>query len=330
MLSIIIPVFNSEAYLEKCVNSVLNQTFIDFELILIDDGSSDKSSLICESFGDEDKRIKIIHQSNQGVSSARNTGLDICKGDYVMFIDSDDWINEDFCDTLMSQVSYADFVIGGYTTLNFNENLEYAMKRKKIIFPNQLGDCFDEMYENNFFNAPFSKIYRKELIGNQRFDTSVLLGEDFLFNLEYLSKCKIIIISETTGYYYNCMNVGAATKKFRENDIKQINFLYKEGKNFLRTYCPNIIDSDVLKKRLCLNGINLIQLICYSDKTRLEKKTLINQMLSSNDFLSACQQEYTLPFKYDMPRRLCVKGNWIILQIFFFFKRQFRNLKGRI
>ena len=94
IISIIVPVYNVESYLERCINSILNQTFKNFELILVDDGSTDKSGEICDSFAGYDKRIRVIHKKNGGLSSARNVGLDVSIGKYIGFVDSDDWIDE--------------------------------------------------------------------------------------------------------------------------------------------------------------------------------------------------------------------------------------------
>lgn len=327
MLSIIIPVYNTEKYLEKCVDSVLTQTYTDFEIILVDDGSKDKSSIICDKYSSKDARVRVVHKTNGGVSSARNTGLDICRGEYVMFVDSDDWLDPDFCEKLMSKAEGADLVAGGYTMVDKSGKSEYALKNRTIIFPEQLGTNFDELYQKNFFNAPFSKIYKRDLIVNQRFNTSVALGEDFLFNLEYLKKCLMIKVFDTVGYVYNCLNTDAATKKLRENDIEQVVVLYKTGEIFLHTYCPDNPESRALNERLCLNGINLMQLICYSDKPSTEKKDLAERMLKSDDFIKVCQQTYALPFKYDFPRKLCAKGNWSALQVFFWIKYRLSNLK---
>lgn len=98
--SIIVPVYKVEKYLERCVESIINQTFEDFELILIDDGSPDRCGAICDEYAAEDERIKVIHQKNQGVSVARNAGLDVATGDYICFVDSDDWIELDCLKTV--------------------------------------------------------------------------------------------------------------------------------------------------------------------------------------------------------------------------------------
>ena len=329
MLSIIIPVYNSEKYLKKCVDSILAQSFTDFELILIDDGSDDRSPVICDSYSAADARVRVVHTANGGVSTARNTGLDMARGDHVMFIDSDDWIEPDFCKNSMQQAERADLVIGGYVMIDKNGKKEFSPGNRTLCFPEQINESFDELYESNSLNTPVSKVYKRGILRDQHFDTAVALGEDFLFNLEYLSKCTKIITSHEVGYVYNCMNEGSATRRLRDNDVDQIVFLYRKGKQFLRTYCSDAVESVALKKRLCLNGINLIQLICYSDKTAEEKRTMTEKLLKSKDFIEACQQNYNLPFKYDFPRKLCARGNWNGLQCFFWAKGRINSLRER-
>lgn len=328
MLSVVIPIYNAEKFLERCIKSICNQTYSNIEIILIDDGSKDNSHVICDKFAAEDKRIKVIYKENGGVSSARNRGLDVAQGEYITFIDSDDWINPDLLERLMAQIGQADMAVGGYTTVSKAGNVEQKYKDESLTCPECVCSKFDELYANNFFNAPFAKIYKRNILGTQRFDLSVALGEDFLFNLEYLSKCCKIKTVSSVGYFYNCMNESAATKKLRENDIEQVLFLYRKGRDFLRNYCPSMPESKELKKRLCLNGINLIQLICYSDRTQGEKKRLAKKLLVNNDFIDACRENYDLPIKYDLPRKLCLYNNWNGLQVFFLIKGRLSRIKG--
>ena len=329
MLSIIVPVYNAKKYLETCVQSILGQNIIDIEIILVDDGSNDGSGIICDTFSECDKRVKTIHKANGGVSSARNIGLDIASGEYIMFIDSDDWIEKDLCEKLLLYIENVDFVIGGYTVVN-KTGKEKCIPDKEILeFPKQFELKFDELYKKNFINAPFSKIYKKNIIDTLRFDMSIALGEDFIFNLKYLSKCRKIGMVDTEGYIYNCMNEGAATKRLRESDIEQISFLYKRGKEFLQAYCPHAEKSIELKKRFCLNGVNIIQLICYSDKSKHEKKVLVKKLLNNKDFIEVCSKKYNLPFKYDFPRKLCLRKNRVALQIFFWGKEKISSMRGQ-
>ena len=97
MITVIVPIYNSSSFLDKCISSVLSQSYADFELLLINDGSTDNSGEICDSYAQKDSRVRVIHKINGGVSSARNIGLDEAKGEWITFVDSDDWVHEDFC-----------------------------------------------------------------------------------------------------------------------------------------------------------------------------------------------------------------------------------------
>lgn len=315
MLSVIIPIFNAETFLDKCIKSICNQTYRNLEIILIDDGSTDNSYFICEKYSKRDNRIKVIHKVNGGVSSARNLGLNIAHGEYITFVDSDDWIDSNMFETLCYQIENADFVVGGYTVVNKKDNTEIKFKDELLSFPKEVCTNFDVLYIKNFFNSPFSKIYKRSILGNQKFDTNVALGEDFLFNLEYLQKCQEVKTVSSVDYHYNCLNENAATKKFRKKDIKIIIYLYEKGCDFLQNNCPNLRGYNELKKRLCLNGINVLQLLFYSNEKN--KYKLAIELLENNDFNNACKLKYSLPLKYDIPRVLCKNKNYIFLKLYF-------------
>ena len=190
MLSIIVPVYNTENYLKKCIDSILAQTYTDFELILVDDGSNDQSSSICDGYASKDIRVRVIHKANGGVSSARNAGLDICQGEYVMFVDSDDWIESNFISSFFLEgMDQADVIIGGYTELRTDGKMIHSPRTERLK-REEFGQRFEILYSNNFINAPFSKLYKLSTIATKRFDQGVALGEDFLFNLKVFRSCK--------------------------------------------------------------------------------------------------------------------------------------------
>lgn len=135
LISIIIPVYNSERYLEKCVNSVLNQTYKNLEIILVDDGSTDLSPRMCDAFSVQDSRIKVIHQENQRQAAARNTGIEVASGEYIMFVDSDDYIADDMCEYLMDgALSYhADIAICGSMAVCLDGTINFSKRAMWIV-----------------------------------------------------------------------------------------------------------------------------------------------------------------------------------------------------
>lgn len=183
LVSIIIPVYNAQEYLDDCIKSVLGQTYKNFEVILIDDGSLDKSLKICNGYSEWDNRIIVIHKENGGVSSARNMGLDVAKGDYILFVDSDDYIAEDYIE---SHINFdADVVVSG------TEKSGAYLKNE--ILKNE-GEFVG-------FGGPWKKLYKKELISNTRFREEIKIGEDIIFNLEILKKTENIYYITYDGYH---------------------------------------------------------------------------------------------------------------------------------
>ena len=203
MISIIIPVYNVEKYLERCVNSILTQSYKDFELILVDDGSSDRSGEICDSFS-YDTRVKIIHQKNMGVSSARNAGMNIMQGDYVWFIDADDWIDENALSIIMQKGKQSDLIFfGALAAIKNNEGVYTYQKR--VYWDNRentslVDNVYIEVFEKNV--TLWSKVIKREIIQDVRFNTSMTYGEDCDFLCRILENVKSAIIIPKELYYY--------------------------------------------------------------------------------------------------------------------------------
>lgn len=165
MFSIIIPVYNVEQYLDKCLKSISKQTFLDFECIIVDDGSPDNSNAIIDKYVNKDQRFKVIHQKNMGLSAARNTGLDVAKGDYITFVDSDDYIANDYLEKFVLKIasSNADIIICGIIEVfkNYENSRVFANATTEVIKQNILADTWPSFVWN--------KCYKKELFDNVRF-----------------------------------------------------------------------------------------------------------------------------------------------------------------
>lgn len=200
--SVIVPVYKVEAVLPRCIDSILSQTEPDFELILIDDGSPDRSGEICDEYAQKDPRIKVIHQENGGVSRARNAGLDIAQGEYIIFVDSDDYIDNNFLEGVAS--SCADLIIGGY-------QIEGYSIAKPVVRKYEAHDFFEpsafeirSLFESGELNYACTKGFAASIIRkyNIRFDETLSLAEDTLFVVQYSFYCRSIQRIETIGYHY--------------------------------------------------------------------------------------------------------------------------------
>ena len=215
--SIIIPVYNVEKYLPQCVDSVLSQTYKDFELILVDDGSTDTSPSICDSFAAKDARVQVLHQKNSGVSVARNNGVDVARGGYITFIDSDDWVEPDYLERFHIEKGDAVLIVQG---------LEYYDNRNSCFFKQvrvgntllEESDFKKEVEVNNLLHSgyPVAKAYKKELLNTEiRFEPSISYHEDHIFVLQTLYNSKTIRLVDSIAYkyrYYHSNNTLSSKK----------------------------------------------------------------------------------------------------------------------
>lgn len=242
-ISVIVPVYNAERFLVRCIESILNQTYTDFELILINDGSSDNSSSIIKDYLNKDNRIIFINNQNKGVSETRNIGVREACGEYIQFVDSDDFIDKNMLkDTLeMLQNKEADMVITGLyldienrgdvntsiQTFNYNE----AIGRKNIAL-NVL-----ERVNGTYINSPVNKLYKRKIIidNDILMDNKISLGEDFLFNLRYLKFCNKVVFSDKCYYHYWMKAEDNLTFKFRENKLDLMYLMYKESIDYFES-----------------------------------------------------------------------------------------------
>lgn len=220
-ISIIVPIYNVESYISKCIESIINQTYENIEIILVDDGSKDTSGHICDKYAEKDNRIKVIHKENGGLSSARNAGLDICSGKYIGFIDGDDWIAHNMYELLISMIKEfnCDIAICGYRETIESKECFTLRKLKNVYLDN--NSLWEEIF-GKLNNAAWNKLYKKDLIGNLRFPLNIIHGEDLIFNLLYLRKCKNGAINRTECYNYLKRENSITTSSFSEKKIFEV------------------------------------------------------------------------------------------------------------
>lgn len=205
MISIIVPVYKAEKYLSRCVDSLLAQTYTNFELLLIDDGSPDKSGVICDEYALKDSRVRVFHKENGGVSSARNLGLENARGEWITFIDSDDWIKNEFLEKLLVDFDI-DLCVGG----NVCSSGCY-MKLHDRLYDRKIITNFIKQYlPTQLLHTVWGKLLKREIIikNNIRFSEDVRFGEDTLFSYQYLCHCNSIMTVSYCGYNYMEATVG--------------------------------------------------------------------------------------------------------------------------
>ncbi len=214
LISVIVPVFNVEDYLDRCIQSIVSQTYEQLDIILVDDGSSDQCPVLCDRWAEKDNRIRVIHKENGGVSSARNAGLKIADGDWISFVDSDDIIHPEYFEVLMM---LAEKSFSNVTSVNYFRVVEYqepvASCKEKISFKSISGDDIVNKWFYRFF--VWGKLYAKNIVEGYGFDESVFFGEDILFNIAVLSQAGIKITYTNERLYYYCIRPGSAVSEDR-------------------------------------------------------------------------------------------------------------------
>lgn len=213
LISIIVPIYNKEDYLRQCLDSIINQSYTNFEVLLVNDGSTDSSGIICQEYSERDSRFRYIEKKNGGVSSARNLGLELSEGAYITFIDSDDWIEFNYLEVLYNALreNNTDVAISSYKSYyldgNFYLRVYSSQEEEFLRIGKRNRDVFLEEFPklgklNHDFHCIASKLFKRELLESQKFDESINYGEDlyFFFNL-YLKIQSIIYVKEATYIY---------------------------------------------------------------------------------------------------------------------------------
>ncbi|AUJ66352.1 MULTISPECIES: glycosyltransferase family 2 protein [Enterococcus] len=275
-ISIIMTVFNVEKYLAKAIDSVLLQTFADFELILVDDGSSDRSGEICDEYQQRDKRIKVIHQPNSGVSSARNTGLENAQGKFIGFVDSDDYIESDMYEFLYNNLieEKADLSICGIYDV-------YEGKEPQAKTPGHYVLTKDEtvkmILEAKVISVhPVNKLYKKELFNHIRYPIEKIT-EDGAVMFHLLENVEKVVVDMTPKYYYYHRMNSITTSPYSEKDLSTIE-AWEMNEKYIATNYPEY--SDIAHTRVCWAYFIVLDKIMIS---HAEKKSTVTKQIV--DFL---------------------------------------------
>ena len=267
LVSVIVPVYNVEKYLNRCIESILGQSYKNFEVLLIDDGSTDSSGRLCDALATKDKRVKVFHQNNKGISAVRNFGIERASGNLVAFVDSDDWIDEHFLrDNINFMVQEnADMVFFGFYEV-FNDH------RVKHL-PNIKNDS--DLIKDRFLTAdlpvvPWNKIYRKCVFKGIQYPEG-MKNEDYFLMPYIVEKCKKISYNCNIYYYYNKTNATSIM-----SNISNLRSLYTEiilAKNYIQVCEENRFEN------LCI--VNLIRI--HKQTYKLLALNMINQTLSNSE-----------------------------------------------
>ncbi|MBR1626429.1 MAG: glycosyltransferase family 2 protein [Bacteroidales bacterium] len=299
MISIIVPVYNVRKYLDDCISSIVRQVYTDWECILVDDGSTDGSGIICDNWAEKDNRISVVHQNNAGVSNARNAGISVAKGDYIAFIDSDDWVGEDYLQqmhqTLVTQEGDI-AVIGMRLQFKNGTYKDYVSDAGKFLLTKEFTQEFVDLNSKFLLYGPVCKLFHRSVImrNDIRFDERLSYGEDLMFVYSYLDYVNSIVNIASIQYNYRIIGENTLSTKVR-SDMFDINYvqwkilkMFYEKKNMW-----NHISQDLLYRRLwgiIYDGIFLFKKIDNMGYGYIEKILSIDEIsdLKGTEHLFTC------------------------------------------
>lgn len=276
LISIIVPIYNAEKYLDSCIQSVLRQTYTNWELILIDDGSTDKSGRIAEEYGFADERITVFHQKNLGVSLARNQGIDEATGNYVVFLDADDELIED---CLAKTVNIAEETNADVVAGRSCENQELFQDR--IIWTG--AEALENSLKDHLFTySACAKLIRREFIGKTRFTPDIRINEDSYFVFQLLCKQNVFVLTNDVIYFYRANSESSSRTVFSEKyfDILKVSDLkYKK----IEEQFPQM--HDLAKNMLLKARMNVLRILAVRtrDEYRDVEKKLLEYILDNKE-----------------------------------------------
>ena len=303
LITIIVPVYNVEKYIDECVQSLINQTYTYLEIILVDDGSKDKSSEICDKYARNDSRIKVIHKQNEGLGYARNSGLKIANGRYVTFIDSDDIADEKLIENLVRGIlkSQSDTCIGGFKRVDSNGKVKFIERYTEDIYME--NDVYDKLFTRMLGSAPnkhdairmsvWNVLYSMEIIKKYHIQfpsEREFISEDIIWDSEYYKYARRVIVINSTAYNYR-ITPGSLTQKYKSDMLEKICVLYNEMCNRL----PNdAIKISRLQRQFFVNLRACIKQERYSisNKRNIEIRQSINNIVN-NSVVHTVSVEYS-------------------------------------
>ena len=314
MISVIVPVYNVEKYLRRCVETIQKQTYADLEIILIDDGSTDDSGKICDDFSKGDRRIKVIHKKNEGLSAARNTGMENATGEYITFVDSDDYIDSKMYEKMIMALesSHCDLCMCGSKTVDEQGNI-----LRSEIFENKVyrGAEIIESIVIPLKTAAWNKLIKYESVINSRFPEGKIHGEDLVFFSNYFSEGIKLVTIDYLGYSYVKHSNSITTRGFSEKSLDEV-------------YCKDLASMIISKKYPQYKQVTA----CWSFRARINvirKIILQNDILYENiirEYIEWMKENYSL-VKDDLDKK--TKTEYILLIYFKVIYKNILKLCGR-
>ena len=292
LISVIVPVYNVEKYLNDCIESIISQVYSNLEIILIDDGSLDNSGKICDEYAKKDSRIKVIHKENGGVSSARNIGLDISTGEWIAFIDSDDWIENEYFNELLctAKNNNAQIVLCGYNRIIGNKKENINTTGSNNICDNR-GFLLNVLNPQTGYGFCHMKIYKKEIIKNIKFTEGLPVGEDALFNEMIAQNITKSIFLNKQLYNYR-VNTSSVVKKYDSDYAnKYLNSMILNKKYLFNNYKSDVEIIQNYYNYVAYHVMLIAVNYCYHPENKEKnKKKLLKEICNINEFKEAIKK----------------------------------------
>lgn len=277
-ISIIIPVYNSEKYLNRCVDSVIGSTYQNLEILLVDDGSSDLSGKICDEYAKKDPRIRVFHTQNRGAAMAKNLGLDNATGDYVGFVDSDDYIENDMYETLYNSLTEnsADISVCGHYKISGEKCSEINAGGKTEVFTKEQA-IYETVYLRKMYNYLCDKLFKKSVIADIRIP-DLKIGEDRVFLFNALIRSDKIVSCGKVGYYYtdnpdSLTKSNISVEKMYDGFYKS--FLYR--REYIKNNVPEAYAEN--DRLIYTNAVNIINTIIRTNEYKNKYKEIYNELV---------------------------------------------------
>lgn len=304
-VSIIVPMYGVEQYVEKCIDSLLSQTLQEIEIILVDDGSPDRSGEIADEYAKKDSRIKVVHQKNAGLGPARNSGIRVATGEYIGFVDSDDWANHEMFGRLYKAAveNDADIVVSGHCDITNGtitktkrhplagqtlHSSEKIMEIRKNLYGHKLNDDVVEAFPMSVWIA----IYRKELLIKHKLEFQEILSEDIIFNLSAYRFAKVITFTGDTDYCYRKDEQPSITQTFSENKLLRYQDFLTVLANMARTEEDD--DSVMRAKRTAIDYCRLYVGIVRNSNSSFKKKKDYIKVFAHTKEIRKCWEGYPI------------------------------------
>ncbi|WP_279155106.1 glycosyltransferase family 2 protein [Thomasclavelia cocleata] len=310
-ISVIVPIYNVEKYLGKCIDSVLKQTFYNYELILVDDGSYDNSPQICDEYAAKDKRIKVIHIPNCGVAAARNVGLDNVKGKYISFVDSDDFIEETMLEDMFSLIKSNDYELAMCNFRIYREDIDTIRTEEFSIEGTVLDqkELYEKLYAKNGWSyvVLWNKLYKKEIFDNIRFPVGKIHEDEYMIHHIFEMVNKAVITKRVYyNYRYRCTFDSIMTKKYNiqrlditDALLDRVVFFNRKGWYELE-YNTTSLYLVIVRSKL--------KIFFDGDKEEIKRIAMVRRKLFKNIFLFLHNPHFTLKQKI-LILCLCINFN---------------------